>query len=266
MRGIGPLIRSVVLATLTVSGLRAQALGTLRGRVLNDLTDAPVAGAEISIEEFGLRAVADSAGRFVLQRVPQGRRLVWARKIGFNPVSDVVVLPDSQAVEHDFVLFQTVTRLSAVEVVGAAPVKGKLQEFDERRRSGIGHFLTDSIISKNESRRMSEIFALIPGAHVLRGTTNAAWVASSRGATSMRPQALTEMDRRRGAKVGACYASVVLDGVFVYQGNPDESLWDINSMQPSSIAGIEVYSDGATIPAKYNGTRLSCGLVVIWTK
>ena len=77
---------------------------------------------------------------------------------------------------------------------------------------------------------------------------------------------MTEMDRRMGAKGGLCYSAVVLDGAFVYQGMTGESLFDVNTLTVSELAGVEIYSGPATIPAKYNGTRVTCGLVVIWTK
>jgi hypothetical protein len=60
--------------------------------------------------------------------------------------------------------------------------------------------------------------------------------------------------------------AIMLDGVTVFSGTSGETLFDINSLQPNSIAAIEVYSGGATIPAKYNGTKASCGLVLIWTR
>jgi hypothetical protein len=111
--------------------------------------------------------------------------------------------------------------------------------------------------------------ALIAGPLVIRGTGNSAWIANSRGIQSPHQagaQAMTAMDRAKGAKPGVCYSAVVLDGIFVYQGLPGESLWDFNSMQTREIAGIEYYSGGSTMPVKYNGTRNTCGLVVIWTK
>ena len=64
-----------------------------------------------------------------------------------------------------------------------------------------------------------------------------------------------------------CFAAIVLDGIFVYQGHPGELPFDINTLQPNSIAGFEYYSSTARIPAKYNGNfRNTCGLAVIWTK
>jgi hypothetical protein len=70
--------------------------------------------------------------------------------------------------------------------------------------------------------------------------------------SSMRPvhNAVVEMlpmrepdaaDRRRGAPARRCYVDVYLDGVAVY-GGPVGSLFDVNSISPNSIEGIEFYA------------------------
>jgi hypothetical protein len=243
----------------------AQRMSSAAGKVLNDVDDKPVRGAEVSIPGLGLRTTSDSTGAFRLVGVPAGRQIVWVRKIGFSPLSAVLTFVAGETLDNDFGLVPASTRLPEVTVRVPAPVAPKLTEFEERRLAGVGgHFLTGAQLEKMEGRRMSEIMATIPGPSIVRGTTNAAWIAGGRmprGGSS-----LTEMDRRRGANPGACYSAVVLDGTFVYTGNFGEALWDINSIQPAQIAGVEVYTSGATIPSKYNGTRSTCGLVVIWTR
>ena len=54
--------------------------------------------------------------------------------------------------------------------------------------------------------------------------------------------------------------------MFVYQGNQGEPPFDINSIGPNSIAATEYYPSAASMPAKYNGTRGTCGLMIIWTR
>ena len=76
-----------------------------------------------------------------------------------------------------------------------------------------------------------------------------------------------------------CYAAVVLDGAFVYGagdgydppggGNPGskgERKFNLNAIDPSMLAAIEYYAGPASIPVKYNGTRSTCGLLILWTK
>jgi hypothetical protein len=69
-----------------------------------------------------------------------------------------------------------------------------------------------------------------------------------------------------GNKPGDCPAAIVLDGIFVYQGDASERPFDINSLAPGILAGIEYYASAASMPARYNGTRNTCGLMILWTK
>jgi hypothetical protein len=229
-------------------------------------TGQPVEGVKVLDLRTGSSALTTSTGTLSLFFVDTAGTLVRITKLGYQAQSFFVANSVADTAGITVLLKATAPTLPTVvtNAKGAAPLTGKLSEFDERRRIGLGNFLTEDVLMKNENRRMSEIFAMVPGATAIQGTTNAAWIATSRG-PSVTKQPLTEMDRRRGAKPNACYAAVVLDGTFVYQGMLGESLFDINSLQPSSIAGIEVYST-SNMPSKYDGTRNACGLVVIWTK
>jgi len=42
--------------------------------------------------------------------------------------------------------------------------------------------------------------------------------------------------------------AVVLDGAFVYLGNPGEQPFNINTLQPDAIAGLEFYASAASMP------------------
>jgi hypothetical protein len=42
---------------------------------------------------------------------------------------------------------------------------------------------------------------------------------------------------------------------------------DLNTIpRPSDLAGIEIYSGPATVPAQYLGQRTTCGVILFWTK
>jgi hypothetical protein len=73
-------------------------------------------------------------------------------------------------------------------------------------------------------------------------------------------------DINAGAGI-ACYADVYLDGVLVYNSSTRKvPLFDVNSIPPSNIIGIEFYAGGASVPAKYNATSGGCGVLLIWTR
>jgi len=267
-----PVVRvgiACVLAALGARAAAAQRPAVLRGNVLNDATDAPIFGAEVAIPALGLSVTTDSLGEFRMLNIPAGRLVVWVRRVGFSPLSAALAFTPGDTLEREFALARTAQPLPQVDVKAAPRAGPKLTEFEERQKEGFGHFITPEMIQKHENRQLAEIMALIPGPKVVRGTTSAAWIASVRGPlTSFQKgaQQLDPFDLRRGAKLGVCYSAVVLDGTFVYQGLPGEQLFDINNLETHEIAGIEYYSGASTMPAKYNGTRTTCGLLVIWTK
>ena len=65
----------------------------------------------------------------------------------------------------------------------------------------------------------------------------------------------------------ACFMDVYIDGALVFDSSkPEFGLFDVNSVPPDHIDGIEVYSSPAQIPAKYNRTGGGCGVLLIWTR
>jgi hypothetical protein len=78
--------------------------------------------------------------------------------------------------------------------------------------------------------------------------------------------ALNRADIAAGARP-ACFMDVYLNGAMIYDSrHPENGLFDVNSVPPEHIAGIEVYTSAAQIPAKYNRTGAGCGVLLIWTR
>ena len=60
---------------------------------------------------------------------------------------------------------------------------------------------------------------------------------------------------------------VYLDGILIWdEGQRQQGLFDINSLDLGAIEGIEVYTSAAQIPAQYNRTSHGCGVLLIWTR
>ena len=266
-----PLVRMVRIAGIGLAAsLAAQSPrpAVLRGRVVSDSSDIPLRGAEVGIPELKLGVKTDSAGLFHLDGIPGGHRIVVVRNLGFAPYQQVMNFAAGDTMNAEFALVRTVQRVAAVTVKAAAPVVDKMADFESRRAAGFGHFITREMLVKNDGRRMSEIMALVPGNQVQRSkNSNTAWVIGARGTQSFLRQC-SERDRSDLAKGAgcACYAAVFLDGAQVYGGNDGELLFDINSLRTDDVAGVEYYGGGATMPAQFNGTKLACGALVIWTR
>jgi len=257
----------LVAAIVTATPLLAQATGNLTGRVVDDRTDQPIAGVEVTIAERSRATVTDSLGRFILRGVTAGRHLVQLRKLGWQPLSASIRVVDGEGPEETLRLVAGPTTLARIETF-ATPLDRRLAAFEaHRQEKNGGTFLTADAMEKEAGRPLPDILQSVRGVNIVRGPSGAAWFATRRGYDSIRllPD-VTPGDRLKGASAGLCYAAVVVNSVFVYRGADGEELFDLNSLQPSRILGIEVYRGGATMPLEYNTTRSTCGLLVIYTK
>jgi hypothetical protein len=173
------------------------------------------------------------------------------------------------SLERDFLLVPSPVSIAGVNVTakGDATRNAKMTVFESRRSAGTGHFLTQSMLDSMAQRRLGDIIASrVSGAYVVNRSSSA-WIAARRGRQTLtRRQGIQPADIARGADASACYAAVYLDGTLVYGGNSGESLFDVNSLQTSEVAGVEYYAGGAQVPTELNATSNTCGVLVIWTR
>jgi hypothetical protein len=270
------------LVACLLPALAAAQTASLKGRVLTDSTERPIAGVVISIPDLKLQATTDSLGNFLIPNVRPGAHIVSARKIGFGPLSTRVTFGFGETMEADLLLTATTAQpLPDVNVNATPTPHGKLIEFDERRLSGTGgRFLTQADLEKKPFSTLTDALrSNVPGIDFKRGTDGERGSFVVAGRSSLPVCAFCGGPKASGS-MQPCYAAVILDGAFVYGAGSsgavlgavtsnrgeEEPKFDINSINPSTVAGIEYYAGPASMPVKYNGTRSTCGLLVIWTK
>src|SRR5262245_32672050 len=73
---------SVALIALASSVAQSQP-ATLKGRVLVDSIEKPIAGAIVTIDALKLQATTDSLGQFTIPGIAPGEYIVMAKRIGF---------------------------------------------------------------------------------------------------------------------------------------------------------------------------------------
>lgn len=260
-------LSSVLLLTIAVSSAPAQATGIMRGRVVNDRNDAPVAEVTVRLTTLQRTVVTDSAGRFVVPDIGAGRHTVVLSKPGWTLLSTFMTIGAGDNAEYVIGLQPAPAEVAGVTVSARAPDR-RLVTFEAHRQAQLGgSFLTAEQLAKQTGRTLADVLAPTLGADLVRGRSGAAFFATRRGYDSINllPR-VNAADRARGAAAGFCYAAVVLDGIVVYRGEPDELLFDLNQLAPASVLAVEVYNGGASMPAEYNATRSTCGLLVIWTR
>lgn len=256
----------VGLVPLALSSQQVTRPAVLYGSVLTDPNDRPVAGAEVIVSPT-LSARTDSAGEFTIKGVPPGAYQVVVRHVGNAPLSALLAFAPGDSLGRDFVLAVDATQLDTVHIVAPAVPDfirfGKMAGFEERRKLGFGTFFDAATIEKQHDRRLSEIIQSRAQVKVIQLGSGAA-IATRRGISLNAPSG-DGTDRRRGAKP-ACYSAVWIDGLRVYYPATDKSLFDINSLTPDTIQGIEFYPSSATTPTQYSGLGANCGTLLIWTK
>lgn len=241
----------------------------LTGQVVVVPGGRPLAGVEIAITALSRSVRSDSNGVFLMDSVPRGRSLVEARMLGYRAFSSYFSVQSAYDPDYRIELVAVPTQVATL-TVSADAVNVRLADFETRRaRGGGGHFFSARELAANQGRPLADVLAIIPGIDVVRGPSGAAWLGGNRGVATLRADGLPRVsveDRARGARVGlTCYAAVVLNGVVMYDGTT-QNLFDINSIAPQDIAGIEFYGGPASMPVQFNTLRPTCGLIAIWTR
>lgn len=272
IRSAGVLL--LMCATLAFDPTALCAQTELRGRVTTQADGRPILGAQLLLPTLGRMAVSDTAGRYRFLEITPGRLLLVVRAPGYRPDSAHVTVGAAPVV-RDVALAVLPTVLEEVTVSAPArAVPSKMRPFEERRAAGFGRFIDRDFLARNAHRKTGDVVAQqVPGVRIRRGQSKA-WASNGRavapsGCAFCRVRAdsvLDPADRAAGA-VPACYMDVYVDGTLVYNSAaPGTPLFDLNSIAPDGIEGIEVYTGAGQIPVQYNRTAGGCGVMLIWTR
>ena len=141
-------------------------------------------------------------------------------------------------------------------------MRGKLAEFEERRAThNGGRFMTQANFEKRGAGNLSDALRQMAGMEFFPVPRAANFIVAVAG----------RMSNPRGSLMGGgaskpCPAAVAVDGIMVFSGTDGESKFNLNTLDATSLAGAEYYAGASTMPIKDNGTRNTCGLLVLWTK
>lgn len=228
--------------------------------VLDAESGEGIANAEL-IDALTKRTALSSAGGVAaLAFADTGASFIEVKKVGYVP--DLVLVHHSVA---DTVPVTVVLRrlsdsqtLPKVVVTDSSPafISPALRGFEERRRSGLGHFLGESELRASEHRKLADLLqSRVPGIVIQRGR-GASGLASPRNTSLSAP-------RGSGAVTGpVCYPDAYLDGVRISHAG---SAVNLDDYQVSDLAGVE-FHNVATVPIQFNATGAGCGVLLLWTR
>lgn len=220
---------------------RARAQATVTG-VVRDTAGAPVAYADVA--GAAGRVLSDSMGRFLLENVPPGRVVLQVRRIGYRAASWSGTAGGGERLTAELTLVPIPRDLEAVVVEASGGQARRMRGFYQRRQRNGGHFLTRDDIAPHDDSRLTDLLrARVPGVSL---------TSSGPGPTRLR------LRNQR------CAPMVWIDGA-----STPAAEFDVDVIQPFTVAAIEVYPGTATTPAEFRTSfgRDNCGgTIVIWSR
>jgi hypothetical protein len=215
---------------------------TVTGTV-TDTSKAPIRGVEVLAIGTGVRTYSDEAGHFALEGVPVGRVTITARRLGFSPSEFTLFLTQNET--RDVIVVLSMLSVEIEEVVVRSPAAERLYaDFERRRHTALGVFITEDEIDRRKPHVASELFRRVNGVRVVTDGSR------------------TIIESAREALVASCPMRVFIDG-------NDFPLFDLSLdsyIEPTAIGAIEIYRGISNIPPQFAGRESPCGIVAIWTR
>jgi carboxypeptidase family protein len=207
-------------------------------------TGAPVPDAEVTISSVSRTARTNWLGEATIPAVPAGTHRVVVRHLGYA-VADLMISFSRDTVGYIFMLTPVPAILDTVKTTGTPPVRLGLEDFERRRRMGIGRFLSDSVLLSEKSSPIAEVMA-------------------------RRFPSLRAIDNDRTVATLQCGAlSIYVDGLRVsgsfsgLGGYHDAT--DLRALAGDDVAGVEYYT-AASAPVEFRRLSMGCGVILIWTR
>jgi hypothetical protein len=218
----------------------------VKGRV-TDVSNKPVEGAQVQIEQDGLSAITSSDGTFQISDARAGTRTITVRKLGFEPAQMTVDLKQNGTADVKLKLGKFVPILKTVEISALRNQALERNGFATRRHRGEGDYITPEDIARRAPIRVNDLLRGVPYLHFTR-----LW--NGKDVVSGRPTIA-------GGSNG-CVRYYVDNILWVNTiDSPDEFY------HPSEIGAIEVYKPNLAPPQfmAFSATGQACYVIVLWT-
>jgi len=242
----------VAAAAFTETAAQDTAHGVISGKVVGT-NSTPIPAAVVTLDSSRVQVMTDSAGAFTLREVVTGRHTLTARRLGFAMASVLTTVTASESTAVVLRLEPAPQMLPEVEVRGLKVTD--LPRFTaavERASRNNGAAFTADGIAKENPVDTKSLLERLPGVHVSdRSIMFARCQDSGTLPSSFSP-----------ARGPSPRIQVYVDGKrLTYYDDANTILASIN---PRSIAVMEVYTGVARIPVEYLVD--ACAVIAIWTK
>ena len=239
---------ALVLAACALPGraVSAQQTAMLRGVVIDRVTGLGVPAAQIVVLESKKSITADSSGKYRID-LPIGTSHLMVGALGFIP-REVSVEVMAGTITDKPIQLDSISRGRTTEAqslpgvavsASSAPVNYRLVDFERRRQTGRGQYLTEDEIVKSGAYNVADAVKSMRGVLYECGGGSGCFIRMSNA--PMR-----------------CLPEFIVDDQVMNDFGPSTPIRD--------IIGLEVYTGPSEVPGEYAGRNAGCGVVVIWTR
>jgi TonB-linked SusC/RagA family outer membrane protein len=230
-----------VLCLLLFTGAANAQTGAIAGTVVNQATDQPLPGAQVSVIGTGMGTLTGEEGRFLLQSVPAGQRVLRVDHIGFTTYTRQVNVTEGETLTLTLALESEAIALQEIIVTGTAGATQRAKVPFE-----VAQLADEDLGPVPQLNPVSAIQGKIAGAQVVSGSGRPGSAPSIllRGPTSINAS---------GRDQEPLY---IVDGVIL-----GSSIVDIDALDIESIEVVK----GAAAASLY-GSRAANGVIQITTK
>jgi len=174
--------------------------------------------------------------------VPLGSRELHVLALGYAPIVVPVDVVDGDATFARAVV-ERIALLSPVRIEQSHIGARLQQEFEARKKSGMGYVVDSAQIARSTS--MIGLFSEVPGVYVSGGRDAEATLFFKN------PNSL--------GGGGQYLANIFIDGI-----KSDTAM--LHLVRKDDLAAVEVYQRAAFVPARYLPSLTTCGSLLVWTK
>jgi len=207
------------------------------GRVLS--------AAVVTVHGLPVTDLTTGRGFFEVRGLPGGPRRFTVRRVGFEPVTFDLDLPERATVHLQVTLRPSVVMLNTVVVDGETRSLGLVRSgfYDRVVRQSQGYFYPPEEMERRQLTTLATLLTEIPGLHIEHRNNEAIALG-------------------RGVGTGRCELNLWVDGAPARAARAP-----LDHLAPAYLVrAVEVYPSASVVPVEYVLQNNLCGAIVVWTR
>ena len=167
-------IRTLVFSLTFISTAAYLNAATIKGRVIDSYTHETIIGATILVENQKYNAVSDARGNYVLDGLPAGKYMIYAKSLGYitSLKQEITIGNSDDVIPFDIYLKPTTVALGEVDITGKANKETDVSaRHDERIAPNVVNIISAKTIEALPDRNVANVMQRVSGVSMVKNNT-----------------------------------------------------------------------------------------------